>query len=64
MQEDVPQGSLCYIAPAIPLNEKDRLEEVLSLHLLDTPPEERFDRIVRLSRTLFSVPISYVSAIF
>ena len=34
-----------------------------SLHVLDTPPEERFDRITRLATELFSVPISFVSLI-
>jgi adenylate cyclase len=57
-------GQLCYIPPAIPANEEARAGEVLGLNLLDTPPEERFDRIVRLARRLFDVPISYVSLIY
>jgi PAS domain S-box-containing protein len=28
-----------------------------ALHLLDTPPEERFDRITRTARRLFAVPV-------
>jgi hypothetical protein len=36
--------------------EQSRLEAVRELGLLDTPPEERFDRVVRLARRLFDVP--------
>jgi adenylate cyclase len=57
-------GQLCYLTPAIPADEEARQGEVLGLNLLDTPPEERFDRIVRLARKLFDVPISYVSLIY
>jgi PAS domain S-box-containing protein len=38
-----------------------RAEAVRALALLDTPPDERFDRITRTSRVAFGVPISYVS---
>src|SRR5580658_7486089 len=61
-ENDLPPG-LCYLPPAIPANETQRLNEVLGLKLLDTPPEERFDRIVRLARVVFNVPITYVSLI-
>jgi len=47
----------------MPENEAARQEAVLRLNLLDTPAEERFDRIVRLTRRLFDVPISYVSLV-
>jgi len=36
-------------------SESERILAVRSLHLLDTPPEERFDRIVRLARDIFHV---------
>jgi sigma-B regulation protein RsbU (phosphoserine phosphatase) len=36
--------------------EQSRLEAVRELGLLDTPPEERFDRVVRLAKRLFDVP--------
>jgi diguanylate cyclase (GGDEF)-like protein len=45
----------------IPKNEEERLQVVQSLGLLDTPPEERFDRYTRFARQLFGVPIAYVS---
>ncbi len=50
------------IAPK-PENEVSRLEAVRSLGLIDTPPEERFDRFTRFARLLFNVPIAYVSLI-
>ena len=52
-------------APAIPrpANEWQRLEVLRRLAILDTPPEERFDRIVRLVTRLFRVPISYISLV-
>jgi serine phosphatase RsbU (regulator of sigma subunit) len=38
-------------------DERARLEALRELSLLDTPPEERFDRVVRLAKRLFDVPI-------
>ena len=49
--------------PATPLNETQRLEELCSLGVLDTPAEERFDRITRTAQSLFSVPIALISLI-
>jgi sigma-B regulation protein RsbU (phosphoserine phosphatase) len=37
--------------------ERARLEAVDALHLLDTPPEERFDRITRIASEIFNVPV-------
>ena len=50
------------VAPK-PEREKERLEVVRSLDLLNTPSEERFDRYARFARLLFNVPIAYVSII-
>ncbi|MCU7555395.1 EAL domain-containing protein [Alteromonas sp. ASW11-19] len=41
--------------------EKERLDALRALELLDTPPESRFDRITRLTRRLFDVPIALIS---
>lgn len=41
-----------------PLNERARLAGVRSLGILDTPPEERFDRITRLATRLLSTPVA------
>lgn len=47
----------------IPKNEQARLGEVRRLSILDTPREERFDRITRLALKIFNVPISTISII-
>ena len=44
----------------LPANEAQRLEALHALNLLDTPPEERFDRITRLAARVLNVPISCV----
>ncbi|WNG25360.1 PAS domain S-box protein [Cystobacter fuscus] len=49
------------ILPLLPLDEPRRLQALLRLGLLDTPAEERFDRIVRMAARMFQVPISLVS---
>lgn len=45
-------------ASPVPVNELQRLQTLRSLDLLDTEPEERFDRIVRMAARLFDVPIA------
>ena len=50
------------VAPK-PQNETARLATLRTLRILDTPPEERFDRLTRLARRLFDVPIALVSLI-
>jgi len=49
--------------PPIPSDEPVRLATLRSLNILDTPPEERFDRLTRLAKRLFGVPIAVVSLI-
>lgn len=49
--------------PEIPDNEPDRIAALCSLEVLDTPPEERFDRITRIAQRHFQVPIALVSLI-
>ncbi|MBL8652695.1 MAG: GGDEF domain-containing protein, partial [Alphaproteobacteria bacterium] len=41
------------LAPAIPSDDGERLRHLTDLAILDTPPEEPFDRIVRLAKKLF-----------
>src|SRR5438105_718424 len=57
-----PEGNAMVEAP-IPANEPERLAALYSLHILDTPAEERFDRVTRLALRLFDVPIAYVSIV-
>jgi signal transduction histidine kinase len=43
--------------------EVERVAAVRALRLLDTPPEDRFDRITRLAQHLFDVPIAQVALV-
>lgn len=43
--------------------ESARIKELRSLNLLDTPAEERFDRLTRLAKKLFDVPIVLFSLV-
>jgi len=49
--------------PATPRDEHTRLETLRSLKLLDTSPSERFDRLTRIARRMFGVPVSLVSLV-
>ncbi|MDH5277198.1 MAG: GAF domain-containing protein [Gammaproteobacteria bacterium] len=51
------------IPPPKPYNERQRLETLRALNILDTDPEERFDRFTRLAAKLFDVPIALVSLV-
>jgi diguanylate cyclase (GGDEF)-like protein len=48
---------------AKPANEEQRVAALHLLNLLDTPPEERFDRLTRLAKRLFDVPTALVTLI-
>lgn len=50
-------------APEVPDNEEARLKTLNSLDVLDTQPEERFDRLTRMCKRLFGVPIALVSLV-
>ncbi|MFA6511885.1 MAG: GAF domain-containing protein [Patescibacteria group bacterium] len=47
----------------IPENENERLAVVRALEILDTPPDERFDRLTREAIQRLHVPISTISII-
>ena len=49
--------------PGALISEDTRLHHLRSLKILDTPPEERFDRLTRLAKRLFNVPIALVSLV-
>ncbi|MDR9499513.1 MAG: PAS domain S-box protein, partial [Hydrogenovibrio sp.] len=51
------------LTPPFPDHEPQRLKALYSLKLLDTKPEERFDRITRLTKHMFDVPIALVSLV-
>jgi len=50
-------------APAIPDDEGTRVDTLYDLGILDTEPEERFDRLTRLAKRLLQVPISLISLV-
>ena len=50
-------------APDLPDNEEARLLALRQLNILDTPAEERFDRLARMARRLFGAPIALVTLI-
>ncbi len=49
--------------PATPIDENARLNVLRALDILDTPAEERFDRLTRITNELFGVPIALVSLV-
>lgn len=49
--------------PDTPQDEEARLKALRSLNVLDTPSEERFERLTRLAKRMFDVPIALVSLV-
>lgn len=49
--------------PIIPQDEAARLASLQSLEVLDTMPEERYDRLTRLAAAIMDVPIALVSLV-
>jgi len=56
------EGRLVNAAP-VPPDEVERLRDLCSFNVLDTPPEERFERLVRLVCTLMEVPAATVTLV-
>lgn len=50
-------------SPPLPRNESNRLLALRELLILDTPPEERFDRISAFAAKEFDVPMARVSLV-
>jgi signal transduction histidine kinase len=49
--------------PQSAIADRQRLEAVLQTGLLDTPPEESFDRLTRLAAKLIGVPSTFISLV-
>lgn len=49
------------LASATSSREQDRLAAVRRYQILETPPEERFDRIARIAKRWFEVPIALIT---
>lgn len=47
----------------VPTNERERLEALADFNLMDTPPEQEFDRLAELGARLFDVPTVLISLI-
>jgi ribonuclease BN (tRNA processing enzyme)/DNA-binding response OmpR family regulator len=52
-----------WVQPPLPPNEPERLAALRSLDVLDTAPEERFDRLTRIAAATFDVPIVLVTLV-
>jgi len=52
-----------WVRARLPLNEASRLQALRDLAILDTPPEERFDRVTRLASATLNVPVAMVSLV-
>ena len=52
-----------WVRGPVPADEDRRLATLRGLGILDTGPEERFDRITRIASALFNVPIALVSLV-
>lgn len=50
-------------AAARPADEDTRIDTLQSLKILDTPAEERFDRLTRIAAKLFDVPVALVGLV-
>lgn len=56
-----PKSRIFMKKPELPPDEIERLAALHALKILDTPPEQLFDRITRLVARLLDVPIALVS---
>jgi DNA-binding response OmpR family regulator len=52
-----------WVRAAVPDDEERRIASLRELRILDSKPENRFDRITRLAAALFNVPIALVTFI-
>ena len=51
------------LAPEIPKDEKQRIEKLRALNILNTAAEERFDRLTRLAKSIFKADISIITLV-
>jgi diguanylate cyclase (GGDEF)-like protein len=66
---ELANGNAVPAADSLAANEPDAVDEAIrlknlrSLKLLDTPAEERFDRLTRLAKSFFDVPMAMVTLV-
>ncbi len=63
IQARLLRAAFRWIRAPLPPDEGRRLAALHDLAILDTPPEERFDRITRVAAALADVPIALVSLV-
>jgi predicted PurR-regulated permease PerM len=63
LQEMVAPISTDMLVPRLPEGEEERLRTLADLELLDTPPEEAFDRITKELARIFDVPIALLTLV-
>ncbi|MCD4483414.1 GAF domain-containing protein [Chromobacterium vaccinii] len=51
------------LSPPLPSNEKERIQALQELLILDTPPEDRFDILTTYCRSRFDVDIALISLV-
>ena len=61
MKVTLPQHTDKQLAKSLPFKEQQRLEMVRHYEILDTFPEESFERLTRLAATIFATPIALIS---
>ena len=59
----VLRTAIRWIRAEIPADEGSRLNGLRKLAVLDTPPDERFDRLTRIAAAAFAAPIALVSLV-
>lgn len=60
---NVADAEILFAGPVRPLAEPERLAELASHRILDTPPDERFDQIIETACKLCGTPVALVSLI-
>jgi hypothetical protein len=51
------------LKPPFPENESRRIETLHDMQILNTHPEDRFDRLARIAKAHYEVPIALVSLV-
>lgn len=57
------RSNVRWVRPTVPEDEEERLAALRGLSILDTQPEERFDRITRLAASVGELPIALISLV-
>jgi len=52
---------MTYLAPARPQNEETRLHALAAVNILDTPPEQEYDELLRLACSLSGTPMGAIT---